>query len=96
MFTRFFLCSKNKKNNEITDLSITLDKDKDKNKDKDLDTSFHFLNMKDGIGNPMDIIKQKIEHYVALNTKELNYIKEMSREDLYNVVWLYNHNNAKY
>ena len=96
MLLRFFLCSKNKKNNEITDLSITLDKNKDKNKDKELDTSFHFLNMKDGINNPMDIIKQKIQHYVVLNTKELNYINEMSREDLYNVVCLYNQNNAKY
>ena len=92
MFTRLFLCNKNKNNNEIMDLSITLDKDKD----KDLDTSFHFLNMKEGVSDKMDIIKQKIQHYVALNQKELIYIKEMSREDLYNVVWLYNQNNAKY
>ena len=86
MFTRLFLCNKN--NNEIIDLSI--------DKDKDLNTSFHFLNMKEGISNQMDIIKHKINYYVPLNHKELIYIKNMSREDLYNVVWLYNQNNAKY
>jgi len=70
--------------NEVTDLKISLDK------------SHHFNHLKDGITCIMDIIKQKIEHYVVLNDKELKYIKEMKKEELYEIILLYNNNNGKY
>ena len=89
MFIKYICGLKNnKKDNPIIEIS--------RNTNTELDTSHHFGELKDGINNKMDIIKQKIEHYVALNFKELEYIKELDREELYNIVWLFNKNNAKY
>jgi predicted transcriptional regulator len=96
MFTRYLclslsLSNKNEKINNsdsysdsYSDLKISLDK------------SHHFNHLKDGITCIMDIIKQKIEHYVVLNEKELKYIKELNKEDIYDIILLYNNNNGKF
>jgi len=89
MFTRY-LCSSNnnnnndkiKINNSVPDLKVSLDK------------SHHFNHLKDGITCVMDIIKQKIENYVALNDKELKYIKELDKKELYDIILLYNKKNS--
>ena len=89
MFTRY-LCSSNnnnnndkiKINNSVPDLKVSLDK------------SHHFNHLKDGITCVMDIIKQKIENYVLLNEKELKYIKELDKEELYDIILLYNKKNS--
>lgn len=46
--------------------------------------------------NRMYLIKQKIEHYVILTEKELEYIRNLEIEDIYDLVLWYNKNNAKY
>lgn len=89
MFTRY-LCSSNnnnnndkiKINNSVPDLKVSLDK------------SHHFNHLKDGITCVMDIIKQKIENYVLLNEKELKYIKELDKKELYDIILLYNKKNS--
>lgn len=97
MFRRY-LCSLNNNNNNNnyndkikinnsitnTDLKISLDK------------LHHFNHLKDGITCVMDIIKQKIQHYVVLNERELKYIKELNKEELYDIIMLYNKNNGKF
>ena len=97
MFTRFFLCGSNSNSNK--DLTITLQKrEREREREMDFDTSYHHVSLEDGNNkqNLLVIIKQKIQHYIPLNSNELDFIKEMDREDLYHIVWLYNLNNAKY
>jgi hypothetical protein len=96
MFKNIFQCcykfrlgfiDKREVNNEISDLSLTK-----QNSDNVLNESYNYGNFAD----PLEAIKYKIQLYLALNYNELEYIKEMNREDLYHIVWLYNMNNEKF
>jgi len=63
---------------------------------KDLDTSFHFKSFKEDVISINNVINQKIEHYVVFNEKEMEYIKNLEKNDLYNIICLFNKNNSKY
>jgi hypothetical protein len=70
----------------------------------DMDKTNHYTNNyqinkydnDDSIECDMNIIKQKIEHYVILDSNELKFIKKMDKEQIYELVLWYNKNNAKY
>lgn len=74
----------------------TVNKNQTKN-EMVLDKSYHFAHIKDGINSLMDIIEQKIENNIVLNSNELEYISNLEKEQMYKIVLcLYNKNNEKY
>jgi hypothetical protein len=98
MFSRLYFC-KCGNNKTIVDTNI-IDIDKDKDNDNnlkeelknDMDITRHFYNTQDRI----EIIKQKIEHYVIFTEDELKFIKNLSKNDIFDLILWYNKNNAKY
>lgn len=91
MFSRsLFKCGNNKTIVDTNTIDVSVNTDKDLTDDMDL--TRHFYNKKDRI----DIIKQKIEHYVIFTEDELKFIKSLNKNDIFDLILWYNKNNTKY
>jgi hypothetical protein len=96
MFSRLYFCQCGNNKTIVDTNTIDVDIDKDKNLKEelknDMDITRHFYNTQDRI----EIIKQKIEHYVILTEDELKFINNLSKNDIFDLILYYNKNNAKY